>query len=331
LSLPSAMKGIRGILLVMLFAASSGCGGPEVGEKPETPRGAIVRVGNAVLTEEAMENLLPEGDGIPITAEEKKRFVQRWIDTEILYQEAMRRGLKEDPRVRARLRSLEQEFLADHLAFLELWERTAVSEEEIEEYFRIHENEYRYEYRVSHILVNTPEEAEEVKEQLKKNSFAWVANRYSIDPVARRGGDLGYLSKGNMIPELENVVFGMKPGEVSDIVKSNFGYHIVMLVGTRESLVTIDLVDIREQILNTLLMDRREKAYRDFLDTLRSRAAIAYADESYAIESVPDEADEQEAAGDPGEPDGLEESGETDEAGDLDTTSVPEGDQGEQR
>jgi len=196
-------------------------------------------------------------------------------------EEALQRGIDGDPRVRERLRTLEQEFLADHLTFLELRDRTAVTEEEIENYFETHEREYRYEYRVSHILVSTLEEAQEVKELLERNSFAWVANRHSIDPVARRGGDLGYLSKGNMIPEFENVIFDMEPGEVSDVVKSDFGYHIIKLVGMRESLVTVDMEDVRAQIVNMLIMEKREKAYEDFLRSIREEADIEYYDRSY--------------------------------------------------
>ena len=181
------MRELLAILLSMLVAGSVGCGERRAKEEPIAADGAIVRVGEAVLTEEMLENLLPEGERMSVASEEKRRFVQRWVDTEVLYQEALRRGLRDDPRILSRLRSLEQEFLADHLTFLELRERTAVTEEEIEGYFREHEKEYRYEYRVSHILVNTIEEAENVVEMLEKNSFAWVANSYSIDPVARRG------------------------------------------------------------------------------------------------------------------------------------------------
>jgi peptidyl-prolyl cis-trans isomerase C len=219
------------------------------------------------------------------------------VETEILYQEALRRGVGEDPRVRTRIRTLEQEFLADHLTFLELRDRTVVTEEEIEAYFETHEQEYRYEYRVSHILVSTLEDARKVQELLEKNSFAWVANRQSIDPVARRGGDLGYLSKGNMIPEFENVVFDMEPGEVSEIVKSDFGYHIIKLVGMREALVTVDPADVRAQILNMLIMEKREKAYEAFLGSLRSVADIEFYDKRY-IADTSQEADMDSAAED---------------------------------
>jgi peptidyl-prolyl cis-trans isomerase C len=266
--------------------ALGGCG-EKAGEQPAERRsGEIVRVGDAVLTESDLENLLPEGEKVPFTTEEKKIFVERWVNQEILYQKAVSLGLPDDPRVRSRLRSLEQEFLADHIVFLEMRDRTWVSEKEIEDYYEQHEREYVYEYRVSHILVNTIESAEEVKELLATKSFTWVANRHSVDPAARRGGDLGYLTKGNMIPEFESVIFTMKPGEASDIVKSDFGYHIIKLVGMREAQVKVSLDDVREQIMNLLVMEKREKAYTDFLSSLRSVADIEYIDMTYAEDTT---------------------------------------------
>jgi peptidyl-prolyl cis-trans isomerase C len=291
------MKGMPAFPLLLFALFLAGCGGNDGERGAESVQDPIVRVGDAYLTEETIECLLPSEERVPLTLEDKRRFVERWVETEILYQEALHRGVGEDPRVRTRIRTLEQEFLADHLTFLELRERTAVTDEEIEAYFEAHEQEYRYEYRVSHILVSTLEEAENVQKLLENNSFAWVANRHSIDPVARRGGDLGYLSKGNMIPEFESAVFDLEPGEVSGIVKSDFGYHIIKLVGIRESLVTVDPADVRAQILNMLIMEKRDRAYEVFLESLRSSADIEYYDKRYMTGALP-EPDADDADGD---------------------------------
>ncbi|UCF04241.1 MAG: peptidylprolyl isomerase [bacterium] len=270
-------------LIVIVLFIVGGCGGGG-GKDPSGHDGeGIVRIGDIVLTEHELDNLLPAGERIPFTTDEKRRTVQRWVDNEILYQEAVRRGLKRDPRIVARLRGLEQELLANHLLFIELSERTRVSDAEIEEYFGSHRQEYLYEYRVSHILVNTYEEAEEVQELLKNRSFSWVANRHSLDPVAKRGGDLGYLTKGNMIPAFEEVIFDMKAGEVSDIIHSEFGYHIIKLVGMREALVKVSLDDVREQIMNKLMIERRTRAYAEFMRDLRAVADIEYLESEYAL------------------------------------------------
>jgi len=197
------------------------------------------------------------------------------------------------------MKEFEQQFLADYLVFTELRKRTAVSEEEIEGYYAAHEREYLNEYRVSQILVGTPEEAGRVIELLKTRSWDWVANRHSIDASAKRGGDLGYLTKGNMIPELEALVFDMKPNEVTGVIKSDFGYHIFRLDDVREAPVAVGLDDVREQIMNTLMLEKREKAYREFIDSLKAHADIKYKDEAYLhpIESGP-QADTSGAYGD---------------------------------
>jgi peptidyl-prolyl cis-trans isomerase C len=234
-----------------------------------------------VLTGGDLNRLVPEDEQIPLTFEERRDFVRRWVDTEVLRQEAIRRGLKTDPYVEARLKELEQQFLADYLVFAELRKRTEVSEEEVETYYAAHEREYMNEYRVSQILVSSPEEAARAAELLKTKSWAWVANRFSIDASGKRGGDLGYLAKGNMIPELEAIVFDMKPNDVTGIVKSDFGYHIFRLDDVREALVSVGLDDVREQIMNTLMLEKRKKAYRELLDSLKAKADIVYKDESY--------------------------------------------------
>ncbi len=269
------------LLFAALVLACSGCGREEERPQPEMRGGEVARVGNVFLTKDDLENLLPQSEAHLLTDEEKRRVIERWVNAELLYQEAVRRGLGDDPRIQSRLRALEREYLADHLVYLELRERTRVTEQEIEDYFNEHSDEYLYEYRVSHILVNTLDEAENVRELLKKQGFSWVANRYSVDPVAKRGGDLGYLTKGNMIPEFENVVFTMEPGEVSDIVRSDFGYHIIKLVGTREALVKVGLDDVRQDIMNMLVIEKRERAYREFLDSLTATQDVEYYDITY--------------------------------------------------
>ena len=271
--------------LLCVLVIAGGCG-RKTGEVKKPSSGAICAVGSDTLFEGDLKYLLLEGNGMVPGLEEKKRYIDRWVTTEILYQEALKRGVASDPRIRARLNELEHQFLADHMLFLALRERIKVTEEEIRRYFKEHEKEYMYEYRVSHILVNTLEEAQKVKELLKKRSFAWVANRYSVDPMARRGGDLGYLTKGNMIPEFEAVVFKMKPGEVSDIVKSDFGYHIINLVGMRKALARVTLDDVREQIMNELLVEKRKKAFSELMDSLRAVYPVSFFDDSYMSEEV---------------------------------------------
>lgn len=259
----------------------SGCRDKEEPAPREPSPQDILRVGDAVFTREDLNILLPGPEGTALGEEEKRTFVKRWVEVELLYQEALRRGLHKDPLIDSRIRNLEKEFLADHLLYLEMRERIKVTEEEIEQYFEDHRREYEREYRVRHILVNTLEEAEKVKELLKSNSFTYIANRYSVDPEARRGGDLGYLAKGNMIPEFEPVVFSLRDGETSDIVKSEFGYHIIKLVGSRKILAPVHIEDAREEIMNKLIIEKRQRAYDEFIASLERKIGVEYFNKAY--------------------------------------------------
>ena len=82
--------------------------------------------------------------------------------------------------------------------------------------------------RCSHILVEKFSLAQEILEKIKKGeSFANLAGQYSIDGSKRRGGDLGEFAKGAMVKPFEEAAFALKVGEVSGVVKTEFGYHII--------------------------------------------------------------------------------------------------------
>ncbi|MCL4398423.1 MAG: peptidyl-prolyl cis-trans isomerase [Candidatus Parvarchaeota archaeon] len=82
--------------------------------------------------------------------------------------------------------------------------------------------------RCAHILVEKESTAKEILEKLKRGeSFSKLAEQYSIDGSRRRGGDLGYFGRGIMVKEFEKAAFALQKGQVSDLVKTKFGYHII--------------------------------------------------------------------------------------------------------
>ena len=126
------------------------------------------------------------------------------------------------------------------------------------------------EFNASHILVDSEDKAKELKAQIDGGaSFADVAKANSSDGSAADGGDLGWFGLGQMVPEFETTVQAMQVGQVSDPVKTQFGWHIIKLNDKRESAPpTLD--QARPEIENQL----RQAALQTKLDALRSAAKI---------------------------------------------------------
>lgn len=133
----------------------------------------------------------------------------------------------------------------------------------------------------AHIVIHvdaetTPEDAEkkitDVKKELKDGGhFEQIADKFSSCPGS--GGDLGFFPRGQMVQEFEDVVFKMNPGEVSDIVKTQFGYHIIKLY-EKAPKRAIPFDKVKDQISNQLVEDGKTKAIEDFVDDLKEKAVI---------------------------------------------------------
>ncbi|ASA96677.1 MULTISPECIES: peptidylprolyl isomerase [Anoxybacillus] len=107
-----------------------------------------------------------------------------------------------------------------------------VTDEELKKYY----NEYKPKVKASHILVDDEKTAKEIKAKLEKGEdFAKLAKEYSKDTgSAQNGGDLGWFGPGKMVEEFEKAAYALKVGEISDPVKTQFGYHIIKVTDKEE-------------------------------------------------------------------------------------------------
>lgn len=146
-----------------------------------------------------------------------------------------------------------------------------VTDVELVDYYNNHINEF-YVVKASHILLDTEEEAREILERVKKGEdFNALAREYSTDPSAKyNSGDLGYFRHGEMVEPFERAAFALKVGEISDIVKSEYGYHIIKVEDK-----TIDrFEDVKEVLRNTLIAQKKTKNYDSAFEEMMNKANI---------------------------------------------------------
>jgi peptidyl-prolyl cis-trans isomerase C len=126
------------------------------------------------------------------------------------------------------------------------------------------------EVHARHILVESEDEAKAVAEELKKGAdFAELAKKKSKDPGASDGGDLGFFTKDQMVPEFSTVAFALEPGKISDPVKSQFGWHIIKVEEKRNRKAP-DFEQVKGQIETYVT----RKAQAEYVAKLREAAKV---------------------------------------------------------
>ena len=103
--------------------------------------------------------------------------------------------------------------------------------------------------------------------------FASAAKEYSEDISASEGGDVGFVEKGKMVPEFESAVYGMKEGEISDIVETEYGYHIIKVEKVLSGR-TLPLKDVKNKIQFILSSKKQNSVYEEWMNELKKSAFI---------------------------------------------------------
>lgn len=140
-----------------------------------------------------------------------------------------------------------------------------ISEEDIASFFEQNKTmlDQKEQVHARHILVDTKEEADEVKSKLSKGEdFNKLAEEYSLDTANKSsGGDLGFFGRGEMVSEFEEVAFSLKPGDISEPVKTDFGYHIIKVEEKKEA-KEATLEEHKEEIRSNLVDQKIPEAYQ---------------------------------------------------------------------
>lgn len=150
-------------------------------------------------------------------------------------------------------------------------------EEDSKAYYESNKESFKIdEVTASHILVEKEDLAKEILQKLKAGEkFEDLAAQYGTDATKDTGGNLGTFGKGRMIKEFEDAAFALQPGEISDVVKTQFGYHIIMVSDKNQGYRTYD--DVKESIKSTLVGEEAQKQ----IEAIKAKSNVEYLTEEY--------------------------------------------------
>ncbi len=219
----------------------------------------------------------------------KKQLLDRWVQLTLMALEARKENLQAKPNVKKRIEDMTNALLAQEYMMENISDKAKVTDKELKAYYEKHKSEFMQpeQVRARHILIKVPAGADKKKWEearkkaleiraklLKGESFSKLAQKYSDDPGSKaRGGDLGYFGKGRMVPEFEKAAFALKKGEISQPVKTTFGYHIIK-VEDKKPARQRSFKEVEQQIRQKLLRQKQMKLRDELIAKLKKKFPV---------------------------------------------------------
>jgi foldase protein PrsA len=244
------------------------------------PEGTLLaRVNDEVLTKEELMYQIPADYRNQVDAEGLTEVVENWINTEILYQEAVRRGLDDDPEVKAIIEAGIKDAVARKLIDKELENKVVIPPSTVDSIYAERKDSFKLEqdrFRASHIFLETAGDADAIYSRLQKgDDFAALARDYSKDrESAQRGGDIGYFGPEDIDPTFVAAARELGVGSYSKPVKTAYGYHIIKLTDRQKAGEGLDSLEAKRNIFETLYTEQHARAFNDLLERLKASADV---------------------------------------------------------
>ena len=300
---------------IMIPAAPAGAG-----QKP------VAKVNGTVLTEadlqQALNEIMPAGVFHGGFSSEKRagyrpQALEKMIEKELFYQEALKNGIESDEnaieterertirrlggekKFRAALKKaslsdkqyrekLRKKYIIKRVIEIEIRDKSVATDNEVRAYYESNKNKYmRPEARrITHILISVKPEASSEERALQKQraqevidkinsgkDMSVVAWDYSEDPYRVKGGDFGLVHRGRLDPDLEKEVFALEPGQLSDIIESIHGYHVVRVEKIKPP-QQLSIEEASEKIKNQLTAKKEKQLREALVSKLKEKAQI---------------------------------------------------------
>jgi peptidyl-prolyl cis-trans isomerase C len=262
---------------VALFACQ---GTPGSSSGPKHEGQVLAEVNGAKITtgdfNREVKNLPEYLRAMADTPQGRREMLDTMVIRELILQKASKDGLDKGPELEEKLQELKKRLIVESFLKKKVETDAKISDADLKKFYDQHIDKFKTgeQIRASHILVKNEQTAKELLAQIRKGaSFEELARKNSVDSSAAKGGDLGWFNKGAMVPVFEKAALALKEGQVSDVVKSDFGFHIIKLTGKRPA-GTRPFEEVKDQIKAALLPTKQQEIFQKIKEELKKSAKV---------------------------------------------------------
>jgi peptidyl-prolyl cis-trans isomerase C len=227
--------------------------------------------------EARLQSLPPQLRGQMDNPEQRKHLLEQMALAYLMVEEARKEGLDHSPEFKQGMAAAEERLLSTLYVRKHVGEPERPSDEAIRKEYETHLQEMTPspKIRARHILVKTEAEAKAARKRVVEGGedFAEVAKQVSTGPSAQQGGDLGLFGKGRMVPAFEKAAFALKKGEVSQPVKTQFGWHIIQVTEIQGGQPPT-FEQVKDRLAQRMMQQHMREELEKLTDRLRSKARI---------------------------------------------------------
>ncbi|MCC6766501.1 MAG: peptidylprolyl isomerase [Deltaproteobacteria bacterium] len=237
-----------------------------------------------------VERLPPRSRAQLTTPDRRRQFVDNYILNELLAEQGRAKGYDRDPDIVRQIDDLRQRLVVQRV-MRDYQEAPVLSDADIKAYYDQNQRLFSgAQVHAAHILVKDEALAKRLRAELDAapDKFEELAKTNSTDTAtAARGGDLGFFGQGRMVAEFERAAFALdKPGDLSQVIQSPFGYHIIKLIERKDGPAK-PFEDVKERIRVALTNQRRQELVTQRFDKVKADAKITVDEDALAKVELP--------------------------------------------
>lgn len=269
------------LLPVLLLCLVLGLATANAGQEKKGPDTVLATIGTEKITvkdfDAELAKLPPQYKQMANDPEIRKEFLNTLVTRNLLYQEGMQQKMLQQPEVQEKIADFTKKVVVAALLDKEVNDKVKnISDQELQQYYDEHKSEFQQpkQVRARHILLKDQKTAEQVLAKLKKGEdFAQLAKEDSTCPSKARGGELGFFTRQQMVKEFSDAAFALKPGEISPVVKTQFGYHIIQVEEVKEGRQQ-SFDEVKDRLREKITAEKKNKFFNDYVAALKKQIKV---------------------------------------------------------